>query len=265
MKTIKYIKGDLVRDAERDYDVIGHGCNCWCTMGAGIALGVKRKWRRAYDADCATAYGDSEKLGTYSSWSNNDITILNLYTQWNYKGSNGVKADYAAIRDCMSLIKQNFSGKKIGLPLIGAGLAGGDWNIIEQIIEDELEGEDVTVVVWEKSKTAWELELLKNPVVQYNNLAVMETWTESEAGWGTRPDGVSLHLTKEDYESFTKEYWETNGGGPTPSEYSREDGRTKVVHVSDEIYREIKETKHGLRLSEGPKKLESDGKIKQIL
>ena len=27
MKTIKYIKGDLVRDAERDYDVIGHGCN----------------------------------------------------------------------------------------------------------------------------------------------------------------------------------------------------------------------------------------------
>ena len=55
MKTIKYIKGDLVRDAEKDFDVIGHGCNCWCTMGAGIALGVKRKWRRAYDADTATA------------------------------------------------------------------------------------------------------------------------------------------------------------------------------------------------------------------
>jgi transcription antitermination factor NusA-like protein len=30
--------------------------------------------------------------------------------------------------------------------MIGAGLAGGDWNIIERIIQEELNGEDVTVV-----------------------------------------------------------------------------------------------------------------------
>lgn len=263
--TIKYIKGDLVRDAERDYDVIGHGCNCWCTMGAGIALGVKQKWRRAYDADTATAYGDSDKLGTYSSWNNDDITVLNLYTQWNYKGSNGVKADYDAIRNCMILIRDNFSGQKIGLPLIGAGLAGGDWKIIEQIIKEELEGEDVTVVVWERSKVSWEKQLLRKENVQYNKIAVMETWTESEADWGTRPDGVSLHLTKEDYESFTKEYWNDNGGGSTPAEYSREDGRTQVVNVTDDVYKEIEETKNGLRLIQNPKVLESEGKIKLIL
>ena len=242
--TIKYIKGDLVRDAERDFDVIGHGCNCWCVFGAGIALTVKRKWRRAYDADTATAYGDSEKLGTYSSWSNSNITILNLYTQWNYKGSNGVKADYAAIRDCMELIKQNF---------------------IEQIIEEELEGEDVTVVVWEQSKTQWELELLKAPTVQYSKMAIMETWTESESGQGQRPDGTSLHLTKEDYKSFVKDFWDKNGGRATPSEYSREDGRTQVVNVTDDVYKEIEKTKDGLRLWETPKKLETAGKIKMIL
>jgi len=28
-----------------------------------------------------------------------------------------------------------YKGMKIGLPLIGAGLAGGDWNVIEKIIE----------------------------------------------------------------------------------------------------------------------------------
>jgi O-acetyl-ADP-ribose deacetylase (regulator of RNase III) len=88
MKTIKYIKGDLVRDAERDYDVIGHGCNCYCTMGAGIAYGVKMKWPDAYEVDKATPYGDSSKLGNYSKWSNGDITILNMYTQWNYRGTN---------------------------------------------------------------------------------------------------------------------------------------------------------------------------------
>jgi len=160
MKTIKYIKGDLVRDAERDYDVIGHGCNCYCTFGAGIALGVKNKWPEAYAVDKATPFADSSKLGNYSKWSNGDITILNMYTQWDYKGKNRA-ADYDAIRSCMKWMKQEFTGKKIGLPLIGAGLAAGDWTIIEQIIEEELDGEDVTVVVWERSTTPWELKLVE--------------------------------------------------------------------------------------------------------
>ena len=157
---IKYTQGDLVRDAERDFDVIGHGCNCWCTMGKGIALDVKKKYPRAYDADRATALGDKDKLGTFTSWENLGLTVLNMYTQWHYAGSD-VKADYDAIRNCMKLVKKYHSRKKIGLPLIGAGLAGGSWDIIEKIIEEELVGEDVTVVIWEKSKEPWQLKLLE--------------------------------------------------------------------------------------------------------
>jgi O-acetyl-ADP-ribose deacetylase (regulator of RNase III) len=48
------------------------------------------------------------------------------------------------------IMKQKFSGKKIGLPLIGAGLASGNWETIESIIKEELLDEDVTVVIWEK-------------------------------------------------------------------------------------------------------------------
>ncbi|MEK6829553.1 MAG: hypothetical protein AABY15_05535 [Nanoarchaeota archaeon] len=157
---IKYTKGDLVRDAENNFDVIGHGCNCWCTMGKGIALDVKKKYPRVYDADRATGLGDKAKLGTYTMWQNENVIILNLYTQWHYYGSD-VKADYDAIRSCMKLIKQNFSGKKIGLPLIGAGLAKGDWGIISSIIEEELNGEDLTVMIWENSKESWQLKLLE--------------------------------------------------------------------------------------------------------
>ncbi|MEM7717254.1 MAG: hypothetical protein AAF349_27515 [Cyanobacteria bacterium P01_A01_bin.68] len=50
----------------------------------------------------------------------------------------------------MHWLKENYSGKKIGLPKIGAGLARGDWEIIESIIAEELNGEDVTIVLFEK-------------------------------------------------------------------------------------------------------------------
>ncbi len=48
----------------------------------------------------------------------------------------------------MKLIKEKFTGKFIGMPKLGAGLAGGDWNIIEKIIEEELRGEYVVIVNW---------------------------------------------------------------------------------------------------------------------
>jgi len=34
--------------------------------------------------------------------------------------------------------------------MIGAGLAGGDWGVISTIIKEELEGEDHTLVLFEK-------------------------------------------------------------------------------------------------------------------
>ena len=50
----------------------------------------------------------------------------------------------------MKCLKNKYSGKKIGLPKIGAGLAKGDWNIIESIIAEELKDENVTIVLFDK-------------------------------------------------------------------------------------------------------------------
>ena len=47
---------------------------------------------------------------------------------------NGIPVSYDAIRDVMFKINETFFGKRIGIPMIGAGLAGGDWNIIKNII-----------------------------------------------------------------------------------------------------------------------------------
>ncbi len=145
---LKHIVGDLIRDAKQ-FELICHGCNCYNNMGAGIAAGVRKVFPEAYKIDCMTQYGDRKKLGTITHTINSTPIIVNAYTQYKYGGKE-MNADYNAIRSCMKIIKEKFTGKKIGLPYIGAGLAGGDWNIIEQIIKEELDGEDVTIVKYEK-------------------------------------------------------------------------------------------------------------------
>ncbi|MCB1605513.1 MAG: macro domain-containing protein [Xanthomonadales bacterium] len=146
----KRMVGDLLALAvEGHFDVIVHGCNCQCTMGAGIAKAVKAMFPEAYAADCATKKGDRAKLGTLSiatvMRNGRELTIVNAYTQFHWRGK-GCLADYEAIRSCMREIGRRFSGRRIGYPLIGAGLAGGDWERIARIIDSELMGESHTLV-----------------------------------------------------------------------------------------------------------------------
>lgn len=145
------ITGDLIALAQAgEFDVIIHGCNCFCTMGAGIAKIIKKEFPEAYHADLNTLSGDKEKLGTYSEANiirdDCNFIILNAYTQFNWRGQ-GIKADYHAIRNVFKRVKQNFPTAKIAYPMIGAGLAKGDWNMIATIIDQELGDLDHRLVV----------------------------------------------------------------------------------------------------------------------
>ncbi|MGH1541486.1 MAG: macro domain-containing protein [Arenicella sp.] len=147
---MKVVQGDLIKLAlEGDFDVIIHGCNCFCAMGAGIAKTIKAEFPEAYQADLNTTKGDRNKLGSFSSATvirgQHQITIVNAYSQFHWQGK-GNKADYQAIKSVFAQIQQAFSGKRIAYPLIGAGLAGGDWTIISQIIDSALKDENHTLV-----------------------------------------------------------------------------------------------------------------------
>ncbi len=147
---MKTSSGDLIQLAESgQFDLIAHGCNCFCTMGAGIARAVKEVFPAAFKSDEATQRGERAKLGTCSfaemALGTSSLIVVNAYTQFDWRGP-GPKVDYAAVRSCMGWIKQHYPRKRSGLPKIGAGLADGDWPTIAAIIEDELSGEDVTLV-----------------------------------------------------------------------------------------------------------------------
>jgi O-acetyl-ADP-ribose deacetylase (regulator of RNase III) len=151
---MKEINGDLIELAkEGNFDIITHGCNCQNTMNSGIAKQIKDEFPEAYARDCKTEKGDINKLGTYTAvWIKSPIYpmnffLLNSYTQFKY-GRDQVQLDYEALTLCLRKINYNYRGKKIGLPQIGAGLAGGDWNRIKLIIQNELKDMDVTIVYY---------------------------------------------------------------------------------------------------------------------
>lgn len=120
-------------------------------MGAGFAKQVRSNFPEAYEADLTTVRGDVSKLGSFSAARvvRGDVffVVVNAYTQFDWRGQ-GVKVDYDAVRSVFRRIKNDFSGQRIGYPLIGAGLAGGDWAVVSKIIDDELAGENHSLVVW---------------------------------------------------------------------------------------------------------------------
>jgi O-acetyl-ADP-ribose deacetylase (regulator of RNase III) len=131
-----YKKGDVLKSDEK---LIVHGCNCFCTMGAGIARQIRERYQRAYKVDQDTLWGDKTKLGnfTFAEELNDDgdvIFVVNAYTQYKYTRTD-VDLDYDALRESITKICMTFPHNVIAMPKIGCGLAGGDWKKVSEILE----------------------------------------------------------------------------------------------------------------------------------
>lgn len=154
---MKYVKGDLVKMLDNGkFDAIIQGCNCFCKMKSGIAKQITDRWPSVAQADLLTTRGDYEKLGTYQGCTvqtkKGQAIVFNAYTQYYYGYDGKQYVDYKAISDVFSTL--NSFGKyrelKIGIPKIGCGLAGGDWEVVSSIIEEAAPDLNITVVEYEK-------------------------------------------------------------------------------------------------------------------
>ena len=164
------VTGDLIKLAlAGKFDVIAHGCNCLSNMGAGLAPHMAKHFGcNTFPMEQRGA--DVNKLGCIdyrtfvigkdNIWDsaidenvNEDptITVVNAYTQYrygrNHKDGDKKPLDYEALALCMRKMNILFKGSHIGLPKIGAGLAGGDWNKIKSIIKTELKDCKITIVI----------------------------------------------------------------------------------------------------------------------
>lgn len=148
---MKIVRGDVIDLAlSGRFDLIVHGMNCMNTMSSGIARQIRDRLPEAAEADLVTRPGDKSKLGAFS-WAHVvrgpvSFVVVNAYTQFDWKGT-GVKVDYGALTRAFAAIAAEWSGLRIGYPMLGAGLAGGDWMRISKIIDSALAGQDHTLVV----------------------------------------------------------------------------------------------------------------------
>lgn len=157
MTNLKHTQGNLLDLAEAgEFDVILHGCNCFNTMGGGIAREIRERYPHVAAVDGKTVRGDYTKLGNWTSENvilkNGTVTfdIINAYTQ--YEMSRGEDVfEYTAFHLILEKVVFLYGDKRIGLPYIGMGLAGGDKTWIMPMIEwfaDEVakKGGSVTLV-----------------------------------------------------------------------------------------------------------------------
>jgi hypothetical protein len=74
---------------------------------------------------------------------------------------------------------------------------------------------------------------------------IVQKWEESERGWGTRPDGYSLHCSLSDRATFIRKYWD---GMPdeVPDEYSRPCGAPYAWNADEETYKKVQESTNGI-------------------
>lgn len=153
---MKYITGDLVKAFDNgDVDILAHQCNCFGAMGAGIARVIADKYPIVEERDKKFVNGVPEdKLGhgNYIGITERSCGtkgwIVNLYGQF-YWSRTKQQTDYDALRSALketnkilSICKETY---RIGLPKIGCGLGGGNWNIVSEIITEELTVSDLYV------------------------------------------------------------------------------------------------------------------------
>lgn len=111
-----------------------------------------------YRIECQRAADSRELLGKVlycsSTYNGYDYTVTNLFSQ-DYFGRGKRQTDYDALRKALSNVRcvatplpaRTLTTVRIPYKL-GCGLAGGDWDVVYQIIIDELVNYGIPVEVW---------------------------------------------------------------------------------------------------------------------
>jgi O-acetyl-ADP-ribose deacetylase (regulator of RNase III) len=132
---ITYVQGDLLGATQK---VIVHGTNNRGVMGSGVARQIRARWPNVYEVYALKHKVFGLDLGDVIPVATLDgKVIVNAVTQDGFGRDGQRYVDYAAIERCFEIINDKVHAwevTEVAFPFIGAGLGGGDWKIIEEIL-----------------------------------------------------------------------------------------------------------------------------------
>lgn len=154
MAQICYMKGDVTQPVGEGAKMIIHIVNDRGGWGAGFVLALSRKW--------------SGPEGEYRAWWRSkrnfelgriqvvrveeECWVVNMLAQHGYRSKAvPVALSYEALASC--LVKVRDTAKQLGAgvhaPRIGAGLGGGEWSRIEEMLQSILVVAGVEVTIYD--------------------------------------------------------------------------------------------------------------------
>lgn len=162
---INYLKGDATKPVGDGNQVIAHVCNDSGFWGKGFVLAISSRWKepeqkyRAWFKDrnhpssgfALGAVRFVEVAHPAGSLFGGKLWIANMIGQESIKRTGTTPpirygAISIALHKVFEFAKKNDAS--IHMPKIGAGLAGGDWNIIEKMIDSLITEYEVPVSVY---------------------------------------------------------------------------------------------------------------------
>jgi O-acetyl-ADP-ribose deacetylase (regulator of RNase III) len=156
MSSIRYVKGDATQPQAKGNRIITHICNDLGGWGKGFVLAISKRW-----PEPEAAYRSWHKDRSKNEFSLGAVQLIqvepyiwvaNMVTQHGMKtGSKGPPIRYEAVRLCLAKVAAQARElvASVHMPRIGCGLAGGRWEEIEPIIDEELVSKGIEVTVYD--------------------------------------------------------------------------------------------------------------------
>lgn len=145
---INYLLGDATEPQGEGPHAIIHINNDLGAWGGGFVLAISEKWiepelaYRKRNKEGNLRLGDIQVIPVEDT-----IVVVNMVAQDGFPdGERECAVDYEILGDCLYQITKRLPPEYvINLPRIGTGIGGGDWNVIESILVDELKGYTINV------------------------------------------------------------------------------------------------------------------------
>ncbi|MCB9840168.1 MAG: ImmA/IrrE family metallo-endopeptidase [Phycisphaeraceae bacterium] len=152
--TITYLHGDAAEPRGSSPTIIAHVVNDTSgTWGAGFARQLARRYSEAQiDFRRWCASGQNHSLGqTHFFGDPLHLQIASMVAQRGFGPSKLPRVSYPALEKCLGTVRDAAvsAGASVQMPRIGCGQAGGNWEIVSEVIDNQLARKGVQVIVYD--------------------------------------------------------------------------------------------------------------------